>query len=252
MSLVKTRGIVMKHTNLGEADKIITLFTEQLGKIHVVAHGSRKSKSKLLSSTQIFSYSEYVLYRGRNLFTVSQAETKESFQVLLDDLYTLTYSSYIMELVDSQAVEEEANIDLFMLVLKALYLLTDKSVDKELLIRAFELLSMIISGFMPELNECSLCKKSVHRNMRFSARFGGIICEECRDKDEDSMNIDASTINVMRFIIKTDIEKVRKIKISKENKNEMKKIMKNYIKYYLEKDFKSLEFLDDIKLVDNL
>lgn len=252
MSLVKTRGIVMKHTNLGEADKIVTLFTEKLGKVHAVAHGSRKSKSMLLSSTQIFSYCEYVLYKGKSLYTISQSEIKESFQILLDDLYTLTYSSYLMELVDSLAVDEESNIELFMLILKALYLLMDKNIDRELLIRAFELLSMKVSGFMPVLEECTICKRSIQKHMKFSAKFGGIICEDCWERDESSQNIDISTINIMKFIIRTDIEKVRNIKISKENKNEMKKIMKNYIKYYLERDFKSLEFLNDIKLVDNL
>lgn len=252
MPLVKTRGIVIRETGLGEADKIITLLTDNLGKVQAVAHGSRKSKSKLLSSTQIFGYCEYVLYKGKSLYTISQAEVKESFQGLLYDLYTLTYSSYIVELVDTLTQDSESNIELFMLLLKTLYLMTDTNIDRELLTRVFELKSMSLSGFMPNFSECMICRNKDVSGLRFSSRLGGIICGRCSENDKQSISMDISTGNIMRYLIGVEIEKVRNIKVSKENRNEMKKIMKNYIKYYLEKDFKSLEFLDDIRHVDNI
>lgn len=252
MPLVKTQGIVIKQMNLGEADKIITLFTDKLGKIGAVVHGARKSKSIFLSSTQIFAYCEFVLYKGKSMYTVNQSEIKESFQGLLSDLYTLTYSSYMVELLDALIQNEESNIELFTLVLKALYLMTDTDIDKEVLIRIFELKSMIISGFMPNLYNCSICKEGNKEAVRFSIRYGGLICEECNSNDQYSIKVDGSTISIMRYFLKNNIEKIRTLKVSKQNKEEMKKIMKNYIRYYLERDFKSLEFLDNIKHVDNL
>lgn len=252
MPLIKTQGIVLKQINLGEADKIITLLTQELGKIQTVVHGARKPKSKFLSSTQIFSYSEFVLYKGKSLYTVNQSEVKESFQGLLNDLYTLTYGSYMVELVDVLTQDEEINVDILSILLKTLYLLCDSSIDREFLIRAFELKSMGISGFMPNLSSCSVCRNDSAHITRFSSSLGGVICENCSGHDKYSLKVDASTISIMKYLLYNNMEKIRSIKISKQNLDEMKKIMKNYIKYYLEKDFKSLEFLDSIKHVDNL
>lgn len=252
MGLVKASGVVLKVINLGESDKIITLFTENLGKIHAVAHGARKAKSKMLATTQMFSYCEYVLYKGRNMYTVSQSQVRESFQGLLNDLYTLTYSSYLAELVDVLTQDGEENIELFVLLLKSLYLMMDKNIDKEMLIRAFEIKSMSISGFMPNFYECAICGSNKFIAKGFDVRLGGVVCKSCMDKDKSSVVIDASTANMMRYIIENDIGRLGNLKVSKENKNEMKKIMKNYIKYHLDRDFKSLELINRLEHVDNM
>lgn len=251
MVLSKTPGVVMKHINLSESDKIVTLFTEKYGKIQAVAHGARKSASKLLSSTQVFSYGEYVLYKGKSLYTIDQSQLVESFQGLLNDLYTLTYASYIMELSDMLAENEVPNTELFALVLKCLYLFLSNNIDYELLIRTFELKAMSISGYMPNLDRCSICYKSSLSKYKFSSIHGGLICENCYNADKSCSDMDASTRNIMRFLLRSPISKIGNIKISNTNKNEMRKIMKTYIKYHLDKEFKSLEFLNNIYQADN-
>jgi len=252
MPLLKVGGIVLKQVNVGEADKIITLFTDKKGKIQAVAHGARKAKSRFISSTQPFSYCEYVLYKGKNLYTINQSEVKESFQELLNDLYSLTYGSYFMELVDVLTQEEESNIELFRLLLKALYLLNEKQFDKELIVRAFEIKSMAISGYLPNLNKCVVCYGAVSSEIRFSSKLGGVICGKCVQEDRYSTKTDPSTINTMRYLVKMDIERIHTLKVSAIVKNEMKKILKNYIKYYLEREFKSLEFIEELKNIDNI
>jgi DNA repair protein RecO (recombination protein O) len=250
MPVVKTQGIVLKQVNMGEADRIITLFTDNLGKVQAVAHGARKAKSKLMSSTQIFSYCEYVLYKGKNLYTISQSEIKESFQVLLGDLYTLTYSSYLVELINVMTQYDETNIELFRLILKVLYLMSGSEIDKELLVRAFELKSMSISGYMPDLNRCSICSRDDPDILGFSIRHGGIVCGRCVNGAEDVLRMDASTLNTLRYLMRNDMERIRSLRVNNNVKESMKKIMKNYIKYYLEREFKSLDFLDEIRNID--
>lgn len=250
MPPIKARGIVIKVTNLGEGDRIITLFTDRFGKIDAVVHGARKAKNKFMSSSQLFAYCEYVLYKGKSLYTVSQSEIIESFQVLLNDLYTLTYGSYIIELAEVLTQNDEPNIELFLLILKTMYLMTDSSIDRELLVRAFEIKAVSISGYMPILDECSACRAECS-SCYFSTRYGGLICEACRNNDAAAFEIKPDTLGAMRYLIRSGIERVRTIKVSNSVKKEMKKIMKNYIKYYLEKEFKSLRFLDDIERIDN-
>jgi len=249
MPITKAQGIVLKQINLGEADKIITLFTDRLGKISAVVHGARKAKSRFMSSTQVFAHCEYMLYKGKSLYTVSQTEIIDSFQVLLGDLYKLTYSSYLLELVDVLVQEEEQNIDMFKLLLKSLRLMTKDDIDLELAVRAFELKSLSISGYMPGLYSCVICDLKDLRGGSFSSSHGGMLCAKCSSKDSYSINIDVSTVNVMRYLLKADMEKIHNLKLSPQIKNEMKKIMKNYIKYYLERDFKSLNFLDNLSSI---
>lgn len=251
MPLVKVQGIVLKHINLGEADKIITLFTDKLGKISAVAHGARKPKSRVMSSTQVFSYCEYVLYKGKSLYTINQSEIKESFQQVLKDLYTLTYCSYLTELVDTLTQEGENNVELFRLLLKTMYMMTEETADKELVVRYFELNAMSISGYMPDLYRCTVCSEMKGGFTGFSSSLGGLVCGDCMGNVGNAVRIDVSALNVMRYLLRTSIDKIHMLKVSERDKNNMKKIMKNYIKYYLERDFKSLDFLDDIMNVHN-
>ena len=252
MPLDKVQAIVLKTINVGEADKIITLFTDSHGKIQAVVHGARKAKSKFLSSTQMFSYCEYILYKGRSLYTISQCEIKESFQGIIGNLYSLTYCSYLMELVDVLIQNEEKNIELFSMLLKTMYLITDEKIDRELLIRAFELKAMSICGYMPNLNKCSICGSEPSNIVGFSSKLGGIVCAKCLSNDAYSIKVDISTINAMRYIVKTEINKINMIRISQFVKNNMRIVLKNYIKYHLEREFNSLEFLNDIKNIDNI
>jgi DNA repair protein RecO (recombination protein O) len=252
MPLDKVQAIVLKAINVGEADKIITLFTDKLGKIQAIVHGARKSKSKFMASTQVFSYCEYIIYKGKSLYTINQGEIKESFQGMLSNLYSLTYCSYLMELVDVLIPNEEKNIELFYMLLKTMYLITDERIDSELLIRTFELKAMSISGYMPNLNRCSICSEESSSTFRFSSKLGGILCEKCLGNDVYSIKVDFSTINTMKYIVKSEITKINMIRISQSVKNNMKIVLKNYIKYHLEREFKSLQFLDDIKNIDNI
>lgn len=249
--LVKTQGIVLKVVNMGEADKIITLFTDSLGKISAIAHGARKPKSKFMSSTQVFAYCEYVLYTGKNLYTVNQSEIIESFSSCLDDLYSLTYCSYMLELTDALTQNGESNTELFMLLLKCMYLMNLDDLDRELLVRAFELKAVSISGYMPSLDRCSVCGENGNFN-RFSIKLGGVICDRCLESDRSSMAVHPASINVMKYLLNVDIEKVRKIKVPADVKKEMKKILKNYIEYYLERNFRSLDFLEDVQNIDKI
>src|SRR5690554_1201034 len=103
--LITTEGFVLKNRKYRETDSILTIFTRKVGKINAIAKGARRPKSNLLAGIQPFCYSEFVLYKGRNLYTVSQCDSKEIFYPLREDLKKLSYASYLMELVEAVIVE---------------------------------------------------------------------------------------------------------------------------------------------------
>ena len=97
---------MIKTQDYRENDRLLWLFSEELGKISVIAKGARKSKSKLMSSTLPFCYGEYVLFKGKNLYTLNEAKIIDSFQEMLTDFEVLIYGSYFNELIDIACEEE--------------------------------------------------------------------------------------------------------------------------------------------------
>lgn len=251
MPLVKTRGIVLKVTNIGEADRIITLFTDSLGKISALAHGARKTNSKLMSSTGLFAYCEYVLYTGRNLYTVNQTEIIDSFQSCLGDLYSLGYCSFMMELTDALTQDGETNDELFMLLLKCMFLMKFADSDRELLVLAYELKAVSLSGYMPNFDRCGVCGKRGDFK-RFSIKLGGVVCDKCAGSDRSSSPLHPASISVMRYLLSADVEKLKNVKVPPAVKKELKRVLKDYTEYYLERDFKSIFFLDDVQNIEKM
>ncbi|MGE5677985.1 MAG: DNA repair protein RecO, partial [Pseudomonadota bacterium] len=86
MAISKTEGIVLRHTNLGEADRILTILTRNNGKVKAIAKGCRKPKSSLLSSSEVFVFSELVMYKGSNFYHISQAMPRQTFYNIRKDL----------------------------------------------------------------------------------------------------------------------------------------------------------------------
>ena len=139
LSVFETKAVIIKTQDYRENDKLVWFYTENLGKITAIVRGAKKSKSKFLSLTLPLCYGEYMVYKGRNLYTLQEGKIINSFQGLLNNLDKLTYSSYLCELTDIACEENEVNKGLFRELVITLYLLNTDALDYELLIRAFEL-----------------------------------------------------------------------------------------------------------------
>jgi DNA repair protein RecO (recombination protein O) len=252
MPISKTEGIVLKYTNLGEADKILTILTRNNGKIKAIAKGCRKPKSSLLSSSEIFVFSEFVLYKGTNFYHISQAVTRETFYNIRKDLLKLSYATYFAELAEAVSEEELPSERLFLLLAKALYYLSTGEIPMGLIHLGYQLKLMDISGYRPNLTRCVHCRNAENEYVRFSVALGGVVCRSCSmDKNAkiegDVFKISQGTIEAFKFLLNTEISRLNTKKIDNTIFNEIDKITRSFILRHLDKRFKSLEFLDDIK-----
>lgn len=252
MAVSKTEGIVLKHTNLGEADRILTILTRNNGKIKAIAKGCRKPRSSLLSSSEVFVFSEFVLYKGTNFYHISQAVTRETFYSIRKDLLKLSYATYFAELAETVADEDMPNERLFLLLAKALYYLSTGEIPMGLIHLAYQLKLMDISGYRPNLGRCTLCRKAGEDFARFSVESGGVICGECCSGENtgeygNTFRIGRNTTDAIKFLLNTEISRLNTRKIDNTTFNEIDKIMRAFIRMHLDKRFKSLDFLDDIK-----
>lgn len=252
MAILKTEGIVLKYTNLGEADKILTILTRSSGKIKAIAKGCRKPKSSLLSSSEVFVFSELVLYKGTNFYHITQAVTRETFYNIRKDLLRLSYATYFTELAETVSDEELPNERLFLLLAKTLYYLSTGEIPMGLLHLSYQLKLMDISGYRPNLAKCAICKKAHEDYKRFSVEMGGVICEDCSSdrkfgKPSDAFKLSQGATEAFKFLLDTEISRLNTKKIDNTIFNEIDKITRSFTQMHLDKRFKSLEFLDAIK-----
>ncbi|HYE11140.1 MAG TPA: DNA repair protein RecO [Patescibacteria group bacterium] len=247
MAITKTQGIVLKYTNLGEADKILTILTRNKGKIKAVAKGCRKPKSSLLASSELFAFSEFVLYKGANLYQISQADTRETFYNLRNDLLKLSYAVFFVEMADAVSEEELSSERLFLLLAKTLYYLAEGEIPIGIINEAYQLKLMDISGYRPSLQRCVHCGKNEVKEYKFDIEMGGVICSECEKFGKNVIRISPGTLETIRILLNTEISRLNTLKIDNTIFNEIDKLVKRFVEAHLDKRFKSLDFLNEIK-----
>lgn len=242
LALYKTEAIVLRARDYAEADKILTLFSPQYGRIQAIAKGVRKPKSRLRGGVQPFSHSEFLLHKGKSLDIVTQVEQKESFLWLLEDLERLTYAAYMAELLDAAVLENEAGQEIFLLTLTCLYLL--HHVDPRLVLRCFEFRLLFLLGYSPSTEACVGCGEVVSGEHRgFSVELGGVLCKRCRSLDLNALEVSGGVIALLNQLLKIDLRKLDRLRVSAQAGNELAHLSKRFLMAKLEKRFKSLDFL---------
>ena len=245
MALVKTKGVIIKVQDYKENDKLLWMYTEELGKVTCIAKGAKRSKSQLLSVTLPLCFGEYLLFKGKNLYNLQEGKIINSFQGLLNNLEKLTYSSYLCELIDICVENDEVNSALFKEFMICLYLLSTDAIDYELLVREFELRLLEATGYNLELDRCCICKKKISVADYISLSHYGGVCDECNK--EYGFFISKPAYNALRFLKNTSMDKVYRLNVNDEIKKQMERVITNIIANNYSKRPKSLEMLSYIK-----
>jgi DNA repair protein RecO (recombination protein O) len=243
----KTEAIVLKRTNLGEADKILALYTPNFGKIRAVAKGVRRPKSKLGGHVETLARSSMMLAVGRNLDIITQSQTIDSFLPLRSDLWRTSCALYTAELVDRFTEEHIENYSVYRLLLNTINNIV-KTDDADLLLRYFEIQLLGYLGYKPQLQTCIHCKKELEPvENYFSASGGGTLCPNCRATEPRVRPLSLNALKVMRLFQSSTYDQARKVKLNPGLSKELETIMREYIRYILEREVKSAEFLDQLR-----
>lgn len=176
-SLYRDTGVVLRTYRLGEADRIVVLFTERHGKVRAVAKGVRKTKSKFGARLEPTSHVALQLYEGRELDIVTQAESIDHFRAIREDLDRIAAASAMLEAVDQLAQEREPNPRLYQMLLGALRALSAR--NSPLVVPAFFLKVLALEGFRPMVEQCVECGASGPLTA-FDIDAGGTLCTSCR------------------------------------------------------------------------
>lgn len=187
------------------------------------------------------------MYKSRSLYIINEVQIIDSFQEFLRDIETLTYASYINELVDISMLDEEPNEDLFKLLITSYYLLKHNVGDNEVLIYSYELKLLKYTGYDLNLDYCSICGKRISTSNYFSFLYYSGICSEC--EKTHGIYISFSAYNTINTLIKFPIEKFYRIRINRNIKSEISKILSECINQCYQRIPKSLNMLKYIEEV---
>lgn len=257
-----TEAIILKYTDLGEADRIITLFTPHKGKFHAIAKGSRRPVSKLAGHLDLLCRNQLQVGLGRNLDIITQAEVRENFLRLRSELWHMTCGFYLAELVDRFVEEHVAHSDIYALLLQTLrYLNADanalelQSISREteiapqtrgktsLLLRYFELHLLSAVGYAPSLQNCVSCSgELLPQENGFKASLGGVVCPQCSHLWERRLSLNA--FKVLRYIQNRPWNESARVRLNIPLERELEAVTHSLLRFHLERDLKAWSFLD--------
>jgi DNA repair protein RecO (recombination protein O) len=245
--IYRTEAIVLRRSDFGEADRLLTVLTPYLGKLRLLAKGARKPTSRKAGHLELFTRTQLLVARGRNLDIVTQAQTIEPHRALRDDLWRMSHAYYVAELVDSFSEEQAENELLYQLLSDALDWICG-SCDLALTMRFFELHMLSLVGYRPQLFECPHCSASLEPVTNyFSADAGGVLCPRCGEARRDAQVISLPVLKVLRYLQTRSYAQCTELRLRPSTHAEMEELMRHYLVYTLERQLKSVEFLEILR-----
>lgn len=229
MRLVKVKGIVIKEIAYKENDKIITILTDELGKISCMARGAKKSNSPILASSQYLVYSEFILYKGTSFHHINSASVIDTFYDLRIDFDKLNIAFDLTKLLQTTTDENQDTSNILKLFLNTLYTIENLNKDIRLVTTAFKIRLFALLGFSPHTDKCSNCsisfKEDKEKNNEKTSEvyydyiYNVFLCNECiKDKDKKRyIKLSYTTIVAINYVILCDIKRLFSFEL-KDNK----------------------------------
>lgn len=239
----KTEGIILSELRFRDTSKILTIYTRELGKISVMAKGAYRPKSKLLASTQPFSYNEFQFSKGKNFYYINQIDIIDTFYNIRNKMERLIIGFFILELLDKSMIEEEKNEKIFLLAKKSLNILTSLNKDYLKFLASYELKYISFLGYRPEINVCVNCGKR-DDNMRFSKAQGGLLCNNCQQMDTQARRVSQGEVEILQRLLLTSLDNLDEIQANLKELSKIQDLLMEYILYNIDiRELKSLKLL---------
>lgn len=240
MASIKVRGLVIKQSAFGEANRILTIFTKEYGIIRAAAYGAKSIRSKNTAATQFLSYSDFILYKSdKELMNIQSAEVIESFFSVQEDVVKLSLCVYMCDLVYALINTNSPDDNILNLLLNSVYALANRDILPEMVRTVFELKVMAYAGYMPNINCCCVCS-DVKKISAFSADAGGIICADCQ-KSEDIL-INSGVYHALCYILTSEPKKMFSFNATEEIMKTLSVISEKYVSVYCEKKLAALDY----------
>ena len=248
--ITDTEGIILKQVKTVNGRTMLVMFSRKFGKISVGTNLTGAGKNKSALATRPFTYGEYELFKGRDVYNLNSGRVIKSYFDIGDDLDKYMAASYVLELTDRLLMEEDPQPKLFGDLQGFMEAIEKRSRKADTLILAYIVKALEATGTMPELESCACCgrPRGNHKASRFSTEDGGIICRDCAEEyigDKSLIyQIDFDIINILSFFKNEPFSRFEKLALEDRVSDRLMDILKGYMAYHLDiSDLKS-EFIN--------
>ena len=261
MNLTEVKGLVIRTTDLSESDRLIRLFSDQLGVISVYANNSRSLKSRYMAAAQLFCYGNYLLYRKGDKYWLREAELKENFFGLRSSIEKTALASYFCDVL-SEAGTTDPDVALLRLTLNSLWALEHGSADPGRIKLCFEMRCAAELGFMPDLSGCTECG-SDEGELYLDVLEGVCTCRECREyaasvHREGNVIVEGEETRrpvlilspgvraALRYVMGCPLEKIHSFRIQPSDEEPLSVSAEQYLLHHLGRGFDTLKFYKEV------
>jgi DNA repair protein RecO (recombination protein O) len=243
----RVEAVILQHSDWGEADRLLWLFTRQMGKVRAIAKGVRKPRSRKAGHLEPFTQAALLLAWGRDLHIVTQAEAINTHTGLREDLLRMSYASYIVELLDRFTYEEGENRPLYRLLIDTLSRL-ELEAEPAMVVRYYEMRLLDLVGFRPQLFNCSECGTEIKpEDQYFSAAKGGVLCPQCGKRLSGARPISLRALKVLRHFQRSNYAEAKRARLTTEIDRELENLIGHYLTYHLERGLNTPVFLRRVR-----
>ncbi|MDP4000373.1 MAG: DNA repair protein RecO [bacterium] len=245
MSLSKTKGVVLRTINVGEADRILEIFTDDRGKLRAVARGVRKIRSKLAGHLEPFTYVDLLLAKGKgDLPVIAGAKALSHYQGIRTDLDRVAVASYLSELVGKLNADEDVSRQVLSLV-RAAFSALEGGYEPRLVADYYQWQAITLAGLRPDLYACVECGRKLFPNeLAFSPGLGGVLCKECVAVDAEAIAVSPEAIKLLRAFTERPFAEASGILVRAPVRKEVSNLLERLVHHHLEREPKSRRFLD--------
>jgi len=244
--IYRSEAIILRRSDYGEADRILTIYTPRWGKRRAIAKGVRKTTSRLAGHIELFTRVNLQLAEGRNLDIVTQAEIIAPYRRLRLDLERISFAYYVAELLDKLTTDEEGQNSNYALLAETLDAL-DSAPVPEVAVRRFELRLLGLVGYRPYLFHCAACQETLTEEADRWTPAGGMLCPRCGPADPSAVPVSLPAFKALRFMQREPLDAVVGLRLRQEVLREIEALLRITIRPILERDLKSVNFVNAVR-----
>lgn len=245
------RGIVLRVTQTKESDCILTVLTDTLGRIPVIARGARRKTSRVAASCELLAFSELTLYERGSWHYLDEAATITLFDGVRQDIELLSLASYFAELCESVTAEGEPTPEVLALLLNCLYALGELKKPQPIVKAAFELRLLALAGYEPLLDGCAVCGVHNPKEPVFDLHRGVILCREHAPRDgEQPALLDPASFAAMRHVLMAEPKRMLSFSLADAPAARFAHCCEGFARAQLDRGFRTLDFYKGLKNVN--
>jgi DNA repair protein RecO (recombination protein O) len=241
--------VILRKVDYGEADRIMTLFTLERGKVPAIAKSVRKAKARMSGQLDVFAHGRMMLAEGRSMDVITQFQRLTDTAPLAEDLGRSAAAAIVVEVADKVLEERHPQPDFFRVVTDALGHLSRSEIDPRMETADFLVRVLAELGYMPELFNCARCGRPLPEaaDLAFSPFAGGVIGPECHDPAAPAPPISTRVVKILRVLASGDRETFFRLRLDDQDLRALETALESQLEHHLDRQLKSVDFAHKVR-----